>query len=695
MKLLITRPEETADKLADKLIHVGHEVLISPLIQIEYRDEYSLDNPVSLDGVQAFVVTSANGVRGLLKVTQNRTLPLFAVGDKSATIARQAGFENVFSAGGDVSALAALIIRQGSATAGTYLHVGGARLAGDLEILLTQAGFKYRREILYDAKDAAHLDEVAKSALEDGSLDGILLFSPHTATVFKSVVERTGLKPHLQGVTAWCLSKNTATVIVELPFGNCFVAAKPTETSLLEEIAMNAIEMADKGQDNSDKAREQIVSETPKNENADQTDKKKTSANTFSSSESINKPLPDSLTGNGQVASGKGLPPKKSNAGKISLALFIVFCLGLAAWPIIYPKVSPYLPEQTRQIIQGYFGNPASDKVLEQRLAALEGKSPVDLGSLQSELQKSQTEIASLRGDVATFMENSDVKVTQLQVRMQGQETENQSTKSSLEALKKFAVQAPSTTNRVVASADTAPEILSSINLLNSAVEDLRKELKDARQDLSASQTEAAASNDQIAALSSALTVQIEKSAGKGGNEEEALTLLALGQLQRESRDNQPFDGALQQAIATAPASMTSSLSGLVNVAKTGVPLQRDLAAEFNDLAIDITQASRLPTSQTWYGKTLHNIASLVKFRRIDVVEGDSTDAIVSRTEKKLSANDLAGATQELKALGDEATAIAALWISKAESRVLVDQSIQKLLKVATTAAVLEKQTAN
>ena len=98
-----------------------------------------------------------------------------------------------------MAALAALIISQGQASAGTYLHAGGARLAGDLKNLLTQAGYKYRREILYEAINATQLEAVAKSALEDGSLDGILLFSPHTATVFKSVVEKHGLATHLQG----------------------------------------------------------------------------------------------------------------------------------------------------------------------------------------------------------------------------------------------------------------------------------------------------------------------------------------------------------------------------------------------------------------------------------------------------------------------------------------------------------------
>lgn len=694
MKLLITRPEETADRLADKLTHAGHEVIISPLIHIEFRETYSLSNPISLDGVQAFVVTSANGVRGLERVTTNRTLPLFAVGDKSATIAKQAGFQTVHSADGNVDALGALILKTGQQTDGIFLHAGGARLAGDLKDLLTNVGFKYHREILYDAVDATVLDKDAKSALEDGSLDGILLFSPHTATVFKSIVEQQGLLAHLKGVTAWCLSNNTAKVIIQLPFGKRFVAVKPTETSLLEEIAMSAVETTDKGEIISGKAREQIVSETPKNENAGQSDKNKSEASRDSLKGSINKPLPNSLTGNGHIAAERSANPKKSNIGKISLALFVMFCLGLAAWPIIYPKVSPYLPQETREIVQGYLGNPVVDNALEGRLSALEKKAPVDLGTVEADLQKSQADMAALQENVSTFMDQSTESVKGLEAQLHEQVAENQALKSSIQALKEIAIKGP--TARAVVSSDmeTAPEVLSSINLLSDAVEDLRKELENAQQDLRASQTEASVAKDQIAALSKALQSQVDMSANIGSNEEEALTLLALGQLQRESRNDQPFEGALQQAIATAPVSMQADLSNLVNAAKLGAPLSRDLSLEFGAIATDITQASRLPSSQTWYGKTLHNIASMVKFRRTDAVEGNSTDAIVSRAEKKLNANDLAGATAELKGLEEAPQAVAAAWIQKASRRVLVDRALHQLLKTATTTAVNQSKTA-
>ena len=51
---------------------------------------------------------AANGARALARATQRRDLPVLAVGDATARAAREAGFESVTSAGGDVGDLAPL-----------------------------------------------------------------------------------------------------------------------------------------------------------------------------------------------------------------------------------------------------------------------------------------------------------------------------------------------------------------------------------------------------------------------------------------------------------------------------------------------------------------------------------------------------------------------------------------------------------
>ena len=65
----------------------------------------------------AVIVTSANALRGIepqLAGSRLLKLPLFAVGEHTASAARGAGFENVISASGDAGGLARSRARQAS-----------------------------------------------------------------------------------------------------------------------------------------------------------------------------------------------------------------------------------------------------------------------------------------------------------------------------------------------------------------------------------------------------------------------------------------------------------------------------------------------------------------------------------------------------------------------------------------------------
>ena len=83
MRLLVTRPEPDATALRAQLIAQGHEVLVEPLITIRFDNA----DPIELDGVQALIATSRNGLRALASspaIEQARSLPLFAVGPGTA-----------------------------------------------------------------------------------------------------------------------------------------------------------------------------------------------------------------------------------------------------------------------------------------------------------------------------------------------------------------------------------------------------------------------------------------------------------------------------------------------------------------------------------------------------------------------------------------------------------------------------------
>lgn len=232
MRLLITRPQEDAEALAQLLSDQGIAVTIEPLLTIEYGD----GDPLALDDAQALLATSANGVRALVHRTGRRDIPLYAVGDATARTAIEAGFARVRSATGDVQALAHLVIGELDPQAGAVVHAAASHLAGDLAGELARAGFTYRREILYRARPVTVLSGATLAQLRGGEIDGVLLYSPRTAGTFTRLVDAADLAAALQSVVCFALSPAVTAVATRLVWERTVVASRPTQDDLVAAI---------------------------------------------------------------------------------------------------------------------------------------------------------------------------------------------------------------------------------------------------------------------------------------------------------------------------------------------------------------------------------------------------------------------------------------------------------------------------
>src|SRR4029453_16168471 len=228
MRILITRPIEDAKPLADALNERGVEVLIEPLLEIRHLDGAELD----LDGVQALLFTSANGVRAFAALSPRRDLKALTVGDGSAEGARQAGFSNVESAKGDVEALAALVVDRLKPEDGILFHAAGTVTAGDLKARLEGLGYRVRRAQLYEAKIATALSSETRANLTLGGIDAVLLFSPRTAGTFAELWQAAG-SPPLARIHALCLSAAVAREIGNLGWAAVEIADRPDLPSML------------------------------------------------------------------------------------------------------------------------------------------------------------------------------------------------------------------------------------------------------------------------------------------------------------------------------------------------------------------------------------------------------------------------------------------------------------------------------
>ena len=230
MRILITRPREDAEQFARAVSALGHDAVIEPLLEIDFLP----GPPIDLGGVQAVLLTSANGARALAHRVAVRDVPLIAVGPATASAAREIGFLDVSeSAGEGVEALASFVRTKLRPGGGALMHPAGSVSAGDLSGALGARGFVVRREVIYDARAVDHLSGAVVAELSAGLIDAVTFFSPRTAAIFVELATEESVADACRRLTALCLSAAVGVALAPLRFAAVKVAKNPTMEAML------------------------------------------------------------------------------------------------------------------------------------------------------------------------------------------------------------------------------------------------------------------------------------------------------------------------------------------------------------------------------------------------------------------------------------------------------------------------------
>jgi uroporphyrinogen-III synthase len=238
MRLLVTRPLPDARRQADALAALGHTVLLAPLLAIEFARDVNLP----LAGAQALIVTSRNALRALSTHPQRDraiSLPLVAVGDATAREAESLGFSAVTAGAGTAESLVDLIHGRFAPASGSLVHLAGETLAFDLKAALEARGFTVSRPVLYRAVAADTLPDPVIAALAAGSLDGVILMSPRTATLFVALLRKHEALTEARRLRCYCLAPAVAAAAAPLK-ALIRVARAPREEDILALISADA-----------------------------------------------------------------------------------------------------------------------------------------------------------------------------------------------------------------------------------------------------------------------------------------------------------------------------------------------------------------------------------------------------------------------------------------------------------------------
>jgi uroporphyrinogen-III synthase len=228
--VLNTRPLEDAAELNERLLQLGMTVVSEPLLQIAFFDESTPD----LEKFEGLIFTSKNGLRAFGRVSAQRDIPVFAVGDSTARFAQEAGFQQVFSADGDVESLAALIVGAIEPLSGPLLHVAGSVTAGDLSGELQRLGYQIVRGVMYQSRMSEELSTRTIQMIQNGAVDCVALFSPRTARTFAKLAEHAGILGHCRDMSVMCLSPAVAVPVNGLPWRHLLIASEPKLEALMQ-----------------------------------------------------------------------------------------------------------------------------------------------------------------------------------------------------------------------------------------------------------------------------------------------------------------------------------------------------------------------------------------------------------------------------------------------------------------------------
>ena len=239
MAVLVTRPEPDDEATAASLRARGLEVLTAPMLRFEpvaFQDDTDA-------AYGAVIVTSANALRGIEPHLENSrllALPLFAVGERTADAARDAGFEKVISADGDAAGLRDCVLASVKTKelkkASPLLYLAGADLARDLAGELGERGFTVVTHTTYRMAAVSSLPREICDAFAAHRIEAVLHYSRRSARAFLQAARAGGVEISALAIPQCCISAQVATVVRDAGATQVVVAATPDENALLEAL---------------------------------------------------------------------------------------------------------------------------------------------------------------------------------------------------------------------------------------------------------------------------------------------------------------------------------------------------------------------------------------------------------------------------------------------------------------------------
>ncbi len=232
MHILFTRPLEDCQEIMVKFQLLGHEVSHMPLIYVEKKNY----DEINFEDFKGIIFTSSNAIKYLNLKKINKKIKCFCVGNVTEKKARSFGFQNTFSAEGNVNNLKELILQNFNSFDGKLLYVSGEIVSNELDKKLISEGYDVKRIVNYTVKHVENLNEDFVKKIKMKMPNIVYVYSQNSAASFLNLIKNYNLNNLWMDTNLMCISEKTSSVLNEIKWKKIFIFSPGEEEFLLYKI---------------------------------------------------------------------------------------------------------------------------------------------------------------------------------------------------------------------------------------------------------------------------------------------------------------------------------------------------------------------------------------------------------------------------------------------------------------------------
>ena len=232
MHILLTRPIEDCKELIIRFKSLGHKISHLPVIKIE-NIKYDEKN---LNEYKGIIFTSSNAIKNFDTKEIDKKISCYCVGLATEVAAKLNGFQNIYTAGGNVANLKEIILQTFSPNNGNLLYVSGEIVSYNLDKELIFEGYRVNRLINYSVLPIEDLDLKFVDSLKSSMPEIVFIYSQNSAKNFLNLIKKYQLVDCWRNTNLMCIGEKAASVLNEIKWKKIFLFNPGEEEYLLYKI---------------------------------------------------------------------------------------------------------------------------------------------------------------------------------------------------------------------------------------------------------------------------------------------------------------------------------------------------------------------------------------------------------------------------------------------------------------------------